>query len=112
MGRTAKIAGAVIVMLTLCACVAGSADSGHTVSGALLSQFLLGVWHGLIAPATLIVEVINMYAPHVLPWQARLYESKATGVLYDVGFYIGLASSPIMIGRRFRRRRRSRNPAD
>ena len=57
MGRTAKIAAAVIVMLTLCACVAGSADAGHAASGTLLSQFLLGVWHGLIAPVTLLVPV-------------------------------------------------------
>jgi len=112
MGRTAKIAGAVIVMLTLCACVAGSADSGHTASGTLLSQFLLGVWHGLIAPATLLVEVVNALAPHLLPWQARLYETRATGVVYDVGFYLGLAGSPIVIGKRFKPRRRSRNPAD
>jgi hypothetical protein len=112
MGRTAKIAGAVIVMLTLCACVAGSADAGHAASGTLFSQFLLGVWHGLIAPVTLLVEVINVLAPHVLPWQARLYETRTTGIVYDVGFYIGLASSPVMIGGRFKRRRRSRNPAD
>lgn len=112
MGRTAKIAAAVIVMLTLCACVAGSADAGHAASGTLLSQFLLGIWHGLIAPVTLLVEIVNVLAPHVLPWQARLYETRATGVVYDVGFYIGLASSPIMIGGRFKRRRRSRSPAD
>ncbi len=112
MGRTAKISASVIIMLALCACAAGSGDSEHAASGSLLSQFLLGVWHGLIAPVTLIGELINTFAPHLLPWSVRMYEIKGAGVTYDVGFYIGLASSPVMAGRRFRRPRRARGPAD
>lgn len=114
MGRTSKIAGAVVIMLTLCACAAGSGDSEHAASGTLLSQFLLGVWHGLIAPVTLIGEIINMLAPHLLPWAVRMYEVKGTGVLYDVGFYVGLAGSPVVVGGRMRRRprRAARGPAD
>jgi hypothetical protein len=54
---------------------------------------------------TLIVEVINHLAPHLLPWTMRLYEPKGTGVLYDVGFYFGLAASPLVAARGWSRRR-------
>jgi hypothetical protein len=94
---TIKIAGALVLLLTLAACVAGSSDSAHAASGGLLSQFLLGLWHGLIGPFTLIVEIINRFAPHLLPWKAHIYEQKADSVAYDVGFYLGLAGSPVII---------------
>jgi hypothetical protein len=86
-----------IALLALTACVAGSQEAQHTAAGGLLPQLLLGLWHGVIAPVTLIVEVINCFAPHLLPWTVHLYEAKGTGVAYDVGFYFGLAGSPIII---------------
>jgi hypothetical protein len=70
----------------------------------MLSQFLLGLWHGVIAPIMLILEVINRLAPHVLPWTVRFYESEGTGVVYDVGFYIGLGGGPLAIGSGWRNR--------
>ena len=97
MKQTAKIFCAAVLLVALSACVAGSQESQHAAAGGLLSQLALGFWHGLIAPLTLIVEVVNALAPHVLPWPARLYEAKGTGVAYDVGFYLGLAGSPIVI---------------
>ena len=105
MSRAAKTLGVVIILLGLAACVAGSAESQHAASGGLLSQLLLGFWHGLIAPSMLIGEVINRLAPHLLPWSVRFYETKANGAAYDVGFYVGLVGSPLLIGsRRWRRR--------
>ena len=100
-----KIVLAVAALLTLSACVAGSAESQHAASGGLLSQLLLGLWHGVIAPVTLIVEVVNRLAPHALPWRLHLYEARDTGVAYDVGFYLGLVGSPIVIGGGWARRR-------
>jgi hypothetical protein len=92
-----KIAALVVVLtLSLGACVAGSAEAAHAASGGLLSQFFLGLWHGLIGPVTLIVEVINRLAPRLLPWQTHLYEASAQGAAYDVGFYLGLAGSPVV----------------
>jgi hypothetical protein len=86
-------AGALLVSLNGCA--AGSSESSHSVSGGLLAQFLLGVWHGVIAPATLLLEVVNRIAPALLPWSAHFYESRGTGVEYDAGFYLGLTGSPL-----------------
>jgi hypothetical protein len=100
-----KIAIGVAVILALSACTAGSAESQHAAAGGTLSQLLLGFWHGIIAPVTLIVEVIDKLAPHILPWQLHLYESKGTGVAYDVGFYFGLAGGPPIVFRSWPRRR-------
>jgi hypothetical protein len=74
----------------------------------MLSQLLLGFWHGVIAPATLIGEIINRFAPHALPWTLRLYESRGTGVAYDAGFYLGLAGAPSIV---FAGRPRRERPA-
>lgn len=104
MARAIKTAGAVAILLALTACVAGSAESGHAAGGGLISQLLLGFWHGLIAPLMLLVEVVDKFAPHLLPWTVRFYETKATGPAYDVGFYLGLVGSPLVIGSRWRRR--------
>jgi hypothetical protein len=101
--RALKVAAAVLAVLALSACVAGSGESAHAASGGLLSQFLLGLWHGVIGPFTLIGEIINRFFPHVLPWQMHLYETKAKGVAYDLGFYLGLAGGPsFAFGRRWR----------
>jgi hypothetical protein len=94
-----------VLLAALSACVAGSAESQHAAAGGVLSQLLLGFWHGLIAPVTLIVEIVNYFAPHILPWTLRMYEPKGTGVLYDLGFYLGLAGSPVVIFRGWPRRR-------
>jgi hypothetical protein len=98
------LAGAFILVLALAACVAGSGESAHAASGGMLSQFLLGFWHGLIGPLMLIAEVINRLQPHLLPWTVHFYETKATGAAYDVGFYLGLVGSPVLAGSRWRSR--------
>ena len=101
MGNAVRIAGAVGLCLALGACVAGGVESQHAAAGGDVSQLVLGFWHGLISPVTLIVEIINRFAPHALPWQPHLYEQTGTGVGYDVGFYVGLAAGPsILWGRR------------
>jgi hypothetical protein len=104
MKHLARIAGAAVVVLALSACVAGSGESAHAASGGVLSQLLLGFWHGVIAPVTLIGEIINRFAPNALPWRVHLYETKAVGVAYDLGFYLGLAGGPTVIGSRWSRR--------
>jgi hypothetical protein len=99
----AKIVCALIVLSTLAACTAGSADAHHMARSGALSQFLLGVWHGLIAPVTLVVELINHFAPHVLPWTLHFFE-KDSGVFYDLGFYLGVGGGPVIFVNSRRRR--------
>ncbi len=103
MTRVIRIAGAGALLLALAACTAGSAAAQHTASQGLLFQFILGVWHGVIAPFTLIAEVLNYFLPHLLPWSVHMYEPKGTSAPYDLGFYLGLVGSPLAIGRRWRR---------
>jgi len=103
MGNAVRIAGAVGLCLALGACVAGGVESQHAASGGDISQLVLGFWHGLISPVTLIVEIINRFIPHALPWQPHVYEKTGTGVAYDVGFYFGLAGGPTVLWGRRRR---------
>ena len=105
MKHALKIAGAAALLLILAGCVAGSAESHHAASGGDLSAFLLGFWHGIIAPVTLIVEILNRFLPRLLPWHAQLYESSGTGLAYDVGFYLGLAGGPPIVFTSWSRRR-------
>ncbi len=89
----AKIACAMIALTALAACTAGSADARHMTQGGPLSQFLVGLWHGVIAPVALIIEIVNQFAPHATPWPLHMFE-KDGGVLYDLGFYLGMAGAP------------------
>jgi hypothetical protein len=83
-------------LLLLGACAAGSAASHHAAGQGALYQFILGFWHGVIAPVTLIVEIVNKLAPKALPWRFHLYETQAAGVAYDIGFYLGLVGGPFV----------------
>ena len=96
------VATAALVMLA--ACAAGSGESAHAAAQGPLSQLLLGFWHGVIAPIALIVELVNHFAPHTLPWRMQLYESRGTGFAYDVGFYVGMAGGPLVGWSRWRGR--------
>lgn len=104
MKRTMTIAMAVGAALALSGCIAGSAASHQAAGGGFLYQLLLGLWHGVIAPVTLIIEIINRFAPSLLPWRAHLYEARGTGVAYDIGFYLGLTGGPITVWSRWGRR--------
>ncbi|HLY78099.1 MAG TPA: hypothetical protein VKQ70_01910 [Caulobacteraceae bacterium] len=106
MKRALIVVGVFALGLALVACAAGSGESQHAASGGVLSQLLLGFWHGLIAPVMLIVEVIDKFAPHLLPWQVKFYEARGTGVVYDVGFYFGLVGSPLLAHTGWRSRNR------
>jgi hypothetical protein len=92
-----KIALVGLLLLGLAACAAGTGDSSHAAEGGPIAKLVLGFWHGLIAPITLIVEVVDAFFPHVLPWTFHLYETKAAGVFYDIGFYLGLAGGPTVV---------------
>lgn len=65
-------------MLLMTACAPGD---GHATTEQP-AGFLWGVWHGWIAPVSLIIGFFNK--------NIRIYEVFNTGHWYDVGFYIAI----------------------
>ncbi len=105
MNRQGKLAPAALMVLALAACAAGSQESAQAAQGGPVAEALLGFWHGIIAPITLIGEIIETVSPGTLPWSFHFYEARQTGVLYDVGFYVGLAAGPSILWSGASRRR-------
>jgi len=56
-------------------------------TGGRVAGILLGIWHGIISPITLILSFLN---PNV-----QMYEVHNDGAPYNVGFFLGLA---ILVG--------------
>jgi hypothetical protein len=69
----------ILVLLTLSACFPGGSESTTRVAG-----FFTGVWHGWIAPLSLILSAFNT--------SIRLYEVNNVGWWYDFGFYMAIIS--------------------
>ena len=69
-----------IVLITMTGCIPG--DGTYTTSDP--AGFFWGIWHGWIAPVSLIVGLFN----HSI----RVYETVNTGWWYDFGFYIAIIS--------------------
>ena len=70
----------VLLIITLAGCLP---DQEVNESGRR-ANFLVGIWHGWIAPFSLI---IGIFRPGV-----RVYETFNTGWWYDFGFYIAVIS--------------------
>ena len=104
--KTSKlgISAAIGLALLLTACAAGGPESANAAHQAWPFQLLLGVWHGIIAPVTLLVEVGHKFLPNTIPWDIHLYETRAASVAYDIGFFLGLGGGPTIVVRRWRRR--------
>lgn len=79
--RTLKIISLLLVVILLTGCTFATDDPGNP------SGFLMGVWHGIVAPYTLVVR-----------WfiDIEMYAVSNTGFGYDLGFLLGLiAAIPI-----------------
>jgi len=75
-----NIVGIFLVGLLFTACFPGGGSSGpHDPSG-----FFSGIWHGWIAPLSLIVGFFN---PSI-----SIYDVNNTGWWYDFGFYMAIIS--------------------
>ena len=83
-----------VLSASLVACAAGTAASHQALAGGPLPVVILGFWHGLIAPITLIGEIIKALSPGALRWPFKFYENEASSVLYDLGFFVGLIGGP------------------
>ena len=69
-----------IILLSLSACVPG--DGVNSPSNP--AGFFYGIWHGWLAPLTLIL--------HFFDSSVRLYEVNNVGWWYDFGFYMAIIS--------------------
>ena len=73
----------VVVMVLLLGCAAGPNDSrGTPDQEEHVAGFWHGLWHGIIAPVTL---VISLFSEHV-----NLYDVHNNGGWYSVGFFFGM----------------------
>lgn len=70
----------VLVLLTLLLC--SSCLAVATPEERAPAGFLMGIWHGWIAPVALIARLFNPIY--------RIYETNNTGWWYEFGFYIAL----------------------
>lgn len=72
-----KILLVVMISSLLLGCFAGTKDISDKPAG-----LFLGIWHGWIAPLSLILEIFNS--------DIRIYEPYNRGFLYDLGFYASI----------------------
>lgn len=72
------LAVVIVLSLLLTGCLPG--DGTYTASKP--AGFLSGIWHGWVAPISLIVEFFNR--------NIRVYEPVNTGLWYDIGFYMAV----------------------
>lgn len=70
----------VIFTLALSGCIPG--DGSYSASRP--AGFLWGIWHGWLAPITLVVGLFNN--------NIRVYEVANSGWWYDFGFYMAIIS--------------------
>lgn len=70
----------IFVLFLLTACVPG--DGKNTSDDP--AGFFWGIWHGWLAPISLIVGIFNK--------SIRVYEIHNTGWAYDLGFYMAIIS--------------------
>jgi hypothetical protein len=67
-----------IVVLTLTSCIPGDGKANTSHS----ANMLVGIWHGWIAPVSLIISIFREHL--------HIYEPYNTGFWYDLGFYMGI----------------------
>ena len=74
-----------LTVLVLCAViVSGCFPGGQTYSEQEPAGFFSGIWHGWIAPLSLIVGFFDS--------SIHIYEARNTGWWYELGFYIAVIS--------------------
>jgi len=69
---------ALACLMVLSACAPGVSDRSEKDP----AGFFMGIWHGWIAPVTLIWQIFNP--------QVRIYEVHNIGWAYDFGFYMAI----------------------
>jgi len=70
----------IFLAFALTACIPGDGTYTNTTP----AGFFWGVWHGWIAPVSLIISIFND--------NISIYEVNNTGFFYDLGFYMAVIS--------------------
>ena len=86
----------VLLIMILSACVPGDGKATNENP----ANFLWGIWHGWLAPISLIISLFNK--------SVRIYESINTGWWYDFGFYLAVVGGFGGLAV-FRRRKKNRD---
>jgi len=71
-----------LLILFLLAVLSSCAPGGGRYSYKRPAGFFTGIWHGWIAPVTLVIGIFNQ--------QIRVYETSNVGWWYDFGFYMAV----------------------
>ena len=74
----------VLILLVFMFCMTGCLPGDGKATVSHPAGFLWGIWHGWMAPISLIGEIFNK--------SIRLYETANTGWWYDFGYYIAIIS--------------------
>ena len=69
-----------VCVLAFTGCMPGDGSNNP----AHLAGFFSGIWHGWIAPVSLIVSLFNK--------NVNIYEAYNNGFMYDLGFYMAVIS--------------------
>jgi hypothetical protein len=72
----------ILLLIFSCLLLTGCLPGDGRNSEARPAGFLWGIWHGWMAPISLIV---SLFRGHI-----RIYETANTGWWYDLGFYIAV----------------------
>lgn len=103
--KRAKVVFAILIVLVVFAgCAPGpNSMADQPREGEEIAGFLMGLWHGVIAPVTFIISLFNQ--------SIEFYEVHNNGGWYSFGFLLGASivlggGSGGAAGRRRRRRRR------
>jgi|SRR4051812_36520849 hypothetical protein len=80
MTTTFRLSVSITLVLAIASC--GFATTGHSIEGA--PGLLIGIWHGLLAPWTLLLRLFM---------DIKMYAFPNSGWPYDFGFIIGVVFS-------------------
>ena len=84
MKKKNKILLLMISILVTCLLLTGCIPGDGSYSSSDPANFLSGIWHGWIAPVSLVGSLFNN--------KLRIYETINIGWWYDFGFYIAIIS--------------------
>ncbi|MDP4091602.1 MAG: hypothetical protein Q8930_20355 [Bacillota bacterium] len=84
MKKKFKMVFLIACLFTLAGILTGCIPGDGTYSASRPAGFFWGIWHGWMAPVSLIFSLFNH--------KIRIYETFNTGWWYDFGFYIAVIS--------------------